>query len=66
MQAHHKQTRKQRPDRKFDVTNGVTLFPSDHEWCHRNPAEAEKAGLLGGESYEVARRRREDEMFGRQ
>lgn len=58
VQAHHVQTRKQRPDRIHDTTNGKACCPFHHDYLHNNlrgRKEAQAQGMLGsGETYERA------------
>ncbi len=54
--THHIAPRGRRPDKKYDVDNGICLCRTHHDWCHANPVEAEKLGLLSSESYELAAR----------
>lgn len=56
--AHHIAPRSQRPDLKFDLSNGVTLCSSCHRWVHQHPIEAVACGLLSTESYELAAKNR--------
>lgn len=51
--AHHIAPRSRRPDLKKDVSNGKTVCPPCHQWIHEHPIEAEAAGLLSTESYEL-------------
>lgn len=53
--THHIAPRSQRPDLRHDVSNGVCLCGSCHQWVHHNPIEAEKLGLLSGAKYELNR-----------
>lgn len=50
--AHHIAPRSQRPDLRHSLGNGVCLCASCHTWCHHNPTEAVKLGLLSAEKYE--------------
>ena len=44
--AHHIAPRGRAPERKFDLSNGVTLCWKCHHFVHLHPREAEAAGLL--------------------
>ena len=52
---HHKAPRGRRPDLAYVLKNGICLCRTHHSWCHDNPAQAERIGLLSVESYEKAR-----------
>lgn len=57
--AHHIQTRKQRPDLRYQIENGAALCFVHHDQLHHTVAgrrEARRLGLLGGETYEKALR----------
>jgi len=63
MHAHHIRERTQRPDLIHDVDNGATICPPHHDYAHHDPQgrkEATEQGLLGGETYEAAQKRRRD------
>lgn len=55
--AHHVATRSRRPDLRHDISNGKCLCGSCHSWVHEHPKEALAAGLLSGDSYELARKK---------
>lgn len=50
--AHHIAPRSQRPDLKYELSNGKTLCFEHHDWVHANPIEAARLGLLSTEKYE--------------
>lgn len=56
--AHHIQTRRQRPDLKLELSNGIACCTKHHNFLHHTLAgrrEARRLGLLGGgQTYEVA------------
>ena len=52
--VHHIAKRSQRPDLKFEASNGVCLCREHHDWTDRNHDEAVRLGLLSIESYELA------------
>lgn len=52
--VHHIAKRSQRPDLKFEVSNGVCLCREHHAWTDLNHDEAVSLGLLSTESYELA------------
>lgn len=53
--AHHVSPRSRRPDLRLDRTNGITLCPKAHTWCHfTDPLEATRLGLLSDSTYEAA------------
>lgn len=57
--AHHINERSQRPDLKLDISNGVAICPTHHDYLHHTVTgrqEARALHLLGGETYEKARR----------
>ena len=63
MHAHHIRERTQRPDLIHDVDNGATICPPHHDYAHHNAQgrrEATEQGLLGGETYEAAQKRKRD------
>lgn len=53
---HHIAKRSQRPDLKYDVSNGICLCRTHHEWTDEEPELARQIGLLSTESYELARK----------
>ena len=53
--AHHIANKKQRPDLKYDVDNGVCLCREHHDWAHAHPIDAAELGLVSHERYEKAR-----------
>lgn len=52
--AHHVATRSQRPDLKYEVSNGKTLCNSCHTYIHHHAIEAQADGWLSTETYELA------------
>lgn len=64
--AHHIAGRKQRPDLRLSVDNGVSLCTACHNWVHANPEAARAEGLMGGESYELAMSRQRDSVTSHQ
>lgn len=56
VQAHHIASRKQRPDLRHELANGVTLCINHHHWVHANPSEAVALGFISRERYEKAHR----------
>lgn len=56
--AHHVANKKQRPDLKYDVDNGVCLCREHHDWAHAHPIEAAELDLVSHERYEKARNAR--------
>jgi len=62
--THHVAPRSQRPDLRHDVSNGKCLCNSCHSWVHEHPIEAKAAGLLSGETYELARKKLQGEQHG--
>lgn len=55
--VHHIAKRSQRPDLRFEVSNGICLCREHHSWIDRNYNEAVRIGLLNTESYELAKKR---------
>jgi hypothetical protein len=55
--VHHIAKRSQRPDLKYEVSNGLCLCREHHSWIDRNYHEAVRIGLLNTESYELAKKR---------
>lgn len=51
---HHVMPRGRRPDKKYDVDNGLCLCRTHHDWAHDNPIHAESFGLLSSATYEIA------------
>lgn len=51
---HHIAPRSRRPDLKYDVSNGLCLCRTHHDWVGEHPIEAVKMGLLLDETYELA------------
>jgi len=51
---HHVMPRGRRPDKKYDVENGICLCRVHHDWVHAYPIQAEILGLLSSETYEAA------------
>lgn len=58
VQAHHIHSKKQRPDLRHELDNGVSLCPACHRHVHLNPDESKREGYMGTESYELAMSRR--------
>lgn len=61
LHAHHINERSQRPDLVHDVSNGATLCSFHHDYAHHSVMgrrRARELGLLGGETYEKAMKRR--------
>lgn len=61
LHAHHINERSQRPDLRYEVTNGATLCGEHHDYAHHDPkgrAKAIELGLLGGTTYELAQKNR--------
>jgi hypothetical protein len=59
MHAHHIRERTQRPDLRYDVDNGATICGEHHDYLHHNAQgrkEAREQHLLGGTTYELARK----------
>lgn len=56
--AHHKATRSQRPDLKYELSNGITLCRFHHGFTHgEGKREAIELGILIiGETYERAQK----------
>lgn len=57
--VHHIQERSQRPDLKYQHSNLVCICPQHHDRLHHTVAgrrEAREQGLLGGETFEAARK----------
>jgi hypothetical protein len=53
--VHHKAKRSQRPDLRFEVSNGICLCRRHHGWTDFHHDEAVSMGLLDVTSYELAR-----------
>lgn len=51
---HHKAERSQRPDLKYDISIGIALCRTHHDWIPLHRAEAIAMGLLLEETYEKA------------
>lgn len=63
LHAHHINERSQRPDLVHDVDNGATLCSFHHDYAHHSVMgrrRAKELGLLGGETYEKARKERRE------
>lgn len=63
LHAHHIRERTQRPDLIHDVDNGAAICSEHHDYAHHNAQgrkEATEQGLLGGETYEAAQKRKRD------
>lgn len=61
--VHHINERSQRPDEKFNPDNGACICPEHHDYMHHTVAGRERGrvlGLLGGETYEKAMKRKRD------
>lgn len=56
--VHHIAKRTERPDLKFEVSNGVCLCRLHHDWTDTHLQEAITLGLRNTESYELAMKRR--------
>ena len=57
--AHHIQTRKQRPDLKYELSNGIAICFIHHHRLHstvEGRQEARALGLLGDTTYEKAQK----------
>jgi 5-methylcytosine-specific restriction endonuclease McrA len=54
--VHHICKRSQRPDLKVTLSNLVCLCRKHHQFTDTNRREAEALGLVGGETYEKARK----------
>lgn len=54
--AHHKAMRSQRPDLKYELSNGIVLCRFHHTFTHSEEGrdEAVSLGILNLESYELA------------
>lgn len=50
--THHIASRKQRPDLRHDVSNGLAVCLEHHHWLHANPDQATELGLISHERYE--------------
>jgi hypothetical protein len=64
VQAHHIQTRKQRPDLLREVNNGAAICSFHHDYLHHDPRgrkEAKAQGLLGGQTYEAAQKQKREQ-----
>jgi|ERR1041384_1255023 len=60
--AHHIQTRRQRPDLKYQTENGAAICTRHHDLLHHTlngRRRARDLGLLGGTTYEKAQKERE-------
>jgi len=57
---HHKAERSQRPDLKYDVSIGIALCRTHHDWIPLHRSEAVKMGLLLEETYEIAQKRKRE------
>ena len=55
--VHHIAKRSQRPDLKFEVSNGVCLCREHHDWTDTHHDEAVSMGLLSVDSYELAKKK---------
>lgn len=55
LDAHHRWSRKQRPDLKYDVEAGITLCRKHHEIVHANRAVGVALGFVMLDRYELAR-----------
>ncbi len=53
---HHKAKRSQRRDLKYELSNGLCLCRTHHEWTDDNHDEAVEMGLLNTQSRELARK----------
>lgn len=53
---HHMAKRSQRPDKKYDPSNGIALCRTHHQWTDDHHDEAVAMGLLNLETYELAQR----------
>ena len=56
--AHHIATRKQRPDLKYEISNGVSLCFLHHQLAHDDQALGERFGFVSHERYEKVRNQR--------
>lgn len=54
--VHHIAKRTQRPDLKFDPANLICLCRQHHDFTDLNRREAERMKLVGGVSYELAKK----------
>jgi predicted restriction endonuclease len=54
--VHHIAKRSQRPDLKFEVSNGICLCRKHHSWTDHNHDKAVSMGLLSTDSYELAKK----------
>lgn len=64
LHAHHINERSQRPDLVHDLDNGATLCSFHHDYAHHSVMgrrRAKELGLLGGETYEAAQKRKAQE-----
>jgi hypothetical protein len=57
--VHHVAKRSQRPDLRFEVSNGKCLCRKHHDWTDFHHDEAVSMGLLSTESYELAKKQKE-------
>jgi predicted restriction endonuclease len=55
--VHHVAKRSQRPDLKFEVSNGICLCREHHDWTDHNHDKAVSMGLLSTDSYELAKKK---------
>ena len=55
--VHHIAKRSQRPDLKFEVSNGICLCREHHDWTDHNHDKAVSMNLLSTDSYELAKKR---------
>jgi predicted restriction endonuclease len=55
--VHHVAKRSQRPDLKFEVSNGICLCREHHDWTDHNHDQAVRMGLLSTDSYELAKKK---------
>jgi hypothetical protein len=51
--THHVASRKQRPDLKYEVSNGVALDRECHRWVHDHPIQAKAEGFVSDARYEA-------------
>lgn len=51
--THHIALRSQRPDLKHEVSNGVCLCASCHQWVHHHPKLAKEQGFISDAKYGV-------------
>jgi predicted restriction endonuclease len=54
--VHHVAKRSQRPDLRFEVSNGICLCREHHDWTDHNHGKAVSMGLLSTDSYELAKK----------